>query len=200
MSDTATRLRSRARAFGLAVPPEAEDRLVAYFDLLFRWNVKMNLTGLTDDDAAVDRLLLEPWAAAAALPHHLDLLDLGSGGGSPAIPLAIALKVRRLVMVESKSRKAAFLREAARTVGLEASVECTRFESLVGRGDYRGQMSVVSIRGVRIDRARLTLAATFLGPAGKVALFSSSSILSGLPLPVSSLPLPGTAHLLLFGV
>ena len=92
MPETAERLRDRARAHGIPVPLPIEARLVAYFDLLTRWNAKINLTALTDTDAAIDRLLLEPLAAAPSLPSQLDLLDLGSGGGSPAIPLALAAR------------------------------------------------------------------------------------------------------------
>jgi 16S rRNA (guanine527-N7)-methyltransferase len=172
MSETAERLRSRAKAHGLTVPPAVEAKLVAYFDLLARWNAKINLTALTDADAAVDRLLLEPLAAALALPRYPDLIDLGSGGGSPAIPLALALDARRLVMVESKGRKAAFLREASRSVQLNAVVENDRFESVAAQGIYAGQMDVVSIRAVRPDLSALTIAKALLKPGGKVALFS----------------------------
>src|SRR5438445_7906267 len=150
MSETARRLRDRAKVFGVPIPPHAEARLVAYFDLLAKWNTKINLTALTDTDAAIDRLLLEPLAAAAALPRHPDLIDLGSGGGSPAIPLAVALEARRLVMVESKARKSAFLREAGRLSQLPATVENQRFEALAAEGAYTAQMDVVSIRAVRL--------------------------------------------------
>src|SRR6266576_2836727 len=123
MPDTAERLRTRAKAMGVAIPLHVEARLVSYFDLLAKWNAKINLTSLTDTDAAIDRLLLEPLAAAAALPRYPQLIDLGSGGGSPAIPLALVLEARRLVMVESRGRKAAFLSEATRSSGLNAFVE-----------------------------------------------------------------------------
>src|SRR5215210_6232082 len=172
MPETAERVRVRAAAFGIAVPAQIESRLVAYFDLLVRWNAKINLTALTGTDAAIDRLLLEPLAAAPALPSRGDLIDLGSGGGSPAIPLALALQTRRLVMVESKDRKAAFLREAARVVQLPAVAENARFESVASQGSYAGQMDVVSIRAVRPDLGTLAIAKAFLRPDGKVALFS----------------------------
>ncbi len=202
MSETASRLRSRATTFGLSIPPHAEERLVIYFDLLFRWTAKINLTALKDVDAAIDRLLLEPLAAAMELPHHLDLMDLGSGGGSPAIPLALALEARRLVMVESKSRKAAFLREAVRAVELDGIVESNRFEEVAERGAYGGQMSAVSIRAVRVDQSVLLAAKTFLQPNGKVALFTRHATLPAdwpndtLHL-VKSVGLPGDSHLVL---
>jgi len=203
MAETAVRLRDRARALGITVPAAIEAQLVVYFDLLTRWNAKINLTALTDTDAAIDRLLLEPLAAATALSSQIDLLDLGSGGGSPAIPLALAAAARRLVMVESKGRKAAFLREAARSVELPAVVENTRFESLAAQGTYAGQIDAVSIRAVRPDLSTLTIAKTFLKPDGKVAIFSPKAasppeLPDGLRV-VHISGLIGSAHLVLLG-
>jgi 16S rRNA (guanine527-N7)-methyltransferase len=203
VSDTATRLRDRARAFGLTVPAHAEAHLVTYFDLLFRWNAKINLTALApESDAAIDRLLLEPLAAALELGPHSDLIDLGSGGGSPAIPLALVLEPTRLVMVESKSRKAAFLREASRVLGLRAVVEAARFEGVAEGGAFRGQMTTVSIRAVRMERQALLAIASFLSPGGKVALFSRlpeppADWPAGVLRTVKIAPLPGDTHLVL---
>ena len=93
--------------------PTIEPKLVTYLELLWKWNRKINLTAILEPEMAIDRLLLEPLAAAAHLPAGGMLADLGSGGGSPAIPLALALSPSKLLMVESRSRKASFLREAA---------------------------------------------------------------------------------------
>lgn len=203
MTGTAERLRARARTHGIAVPAQVESRLVAYFDLLVRWNAKINLTALTDTDAAIDRLLLEPLAAAVALPFQINLIDLGSGGGSPAIPLALALDARRLVMVESRGRKAAFLREVVRCVDLSSVVENARFEDVAAHGAYAGQMDVVSIRAVRPDPGTLVIAKAFLKPEGRVALFSPKAA-SPAELPdglrvVHISPLLNSAHLVLLG-
>ncbi len=63
-------------------------------------------------------------------------MDVGSGGGSPAIPLKLAVPRLRLTMVEAKARKSAFLREAVRHLGLEQrSVETARYEELLARPD-----------------------------------------------------------------
>lgn len=156
------------------------ERLVAYFELLERWNRTINLTSLSDPDEAIDRLLLEPVAAAASLPRNARLIDLGSGGGSPAIPLALAGSASRLVMVESRSRKAAFLRESVRELGLPAVVENARFEDLAGQVNYREQMEVVSIRAVRLDSAAFEASAAFLGSDGQVALFEAATAASPL--------------------
>ena len=173
-SSFAQRLSDRAGLAGVALPGGLRDALVAYFDVLSRWNSKINLTSLSKDDEAIDRLLLEPIAAAPLLPEGAALVDLGSGGGSPAIPLALALKASPFVMVESRGRKAAFLREAARVTGVAAVVHEARFEDLAARGIHNGEMDVVSMRAVRMDAAGLASAVTFLRPSGALALFVTS--------------------------
>jgi 16S rRNA (guanine527-N7)-methyltransferase len=99
---------------------------------------------------------------------------LGSGGGSPAIPLALALGSPRLLMVESRSRKAAFLREAAREVQLDANVETARFEVLCRQSEYVGRFDIASIRAIRPDLDTLSAAAALTRTSGLVALFESS--------------------------
>lgn len=173
----AGRLSARAVASGIPLYPVLTDALLAYFSVLSRWNAKMNLTSLEAPDAAIDRLLLEPVAAAAFLPAGPALMDLGSGGGSPAIPLALALNARHLVMVESRVRKAAFLREAVREVRLDATVEAARFEDDAVVARYKGAMDVVSMRAVRMDEASLRIALSFLKVSGVLALFVSSHAL-----------------------
>jgi 16S rRNA (guanine527-N7)-methyltransferase len=172
-SETSARLSSRASAAGLALPSDLVERLVAYYELLQRWNRKINLTGLSDPDESIDRLLLEPIAAAAALPHSKRLIDLGSGGGSPAIPLALALSASLLVMVESRSRKAAFLRAAVRELGLTGVIENARFEDVALRPEYGRTMDTVSLRAVRIDPSTLEAAMAFLSTEGRIALFQN---------------------------
>jgi len=174
--DLAARLRIRAAQEGITLPDNLIDPLLAYFDLLQRWNRKINLTSLSDSDEAVDRLVLEPLAAAKHLPSTCRLADLGSGGGSPAIPLALALRATELLMVESRSRKAAFLREAAREVRLTATVESRRFEEVSQQSSYIGAFDVVSLRAVRPDIATLTASGGLLKPGGILALFGGPNI------------------------
>jgi 16S rRNA (guanine527-N7)-methyltransferase len=184
MADPDARLRARAAQEGLAISDDLAKRLLAYFDLLQRWNKKINLTSLGDSDEALDRLLLEPLAAAQSLPRHSTLADLGSGGGSPAIPIALALAAPQLLMVESRSRKAAFLREAAREVQLNAVVEAARFEDVSRQRPYIHGFDVVSMRAVRPDQEALSAAASLLKPGGQIGLFLGSMLGSAdLPMP-----------------
>jgi 16S rRNA (guanine527-N7)-methyltransferase len=149
-------------------------RLSAFYDLLARWNQKINLTSLDNPDEAIDRLLLEPVLAARALPDAVgrELMDVGSGGGSPAIPLALALGSVRLTMVEAKTRKSAFLREAVRQLGLPgATVENSRYEELLSRPELLEKFDAVSLRAVRVEPRVLMTLQAFLKPGGQILLF-----------------------------
>jgi 16S rRNA (guanine527-N7)-methyltransferase len=152
------------------------DSLERYYRFLASWNAKINLTGFKLEDPsneAVDRLFVEPLAAAALIhPKPVRLLDVGSGGGSPAIPMILALPGAKGTLVESKTRKSVFLREAVRTLGLEdTDVRTSRVEELLTRPELHEAYDLVTVRAVRIEPAMLTTVQAFLRPGGQVFLF-----------------------------
>ena len=156
------------------------EQLEAYYRLLARWNNKVNLTALQleeFDDQTVDRLLVEPLAAARfVLDSPLTWFDLGSGGGSPAVPLKIVRPAARLTMVESKTRKVAFLREAVRMLGLaNTSVENARFEEVAARARTGGEAELVTVRAVKTDEMLFGVARALLREGGRFVLFRSNS-------------------------
>lgn len=170
------RLTRRARRAGLSVAPELSAGLETYYRLLSAWNKKINLTALNlsePTDEAFDRLLIEPLAAARHVPPGAaKLLDVGSGGGSPALPFALASPGLSLLMVESKTRKSVFLREAIRALGLTgAQVATSRFEELLTRPDLHEAHDVVTIRAVRIETRVLLGLQAFVRPGGQLFLF-----------------------------
>lgn len=138
----------------LDVSDGARAALAAYLTLLSRWNRKINLTAFDLDDPtdqAMERLVIEPLRASRLITDRdRSLVDIGSGGGSPAVPLAIQCRHVRLTMIEVRERKAAFLREAVRTIGLDASVEARRFEEVV-KSWPAARVDVISCRAVRPD-------------------------------------------------
>jgi 16S rRNA (guanine527-N7)-methyltransferase len=183
------RLIRRARTVGLDLAPSLVSGLEAYYLELARWNTKVNLTAFALEgggtDAAIDRLLIEPVLAARYIPPEATaLLDAGSGGGSPAIPLKLARPDLTLYMVEVKVRKSVFLRQVARTLDLrETDVLTARFEELLTRSDLHEAMSAVSIRAVRVDQKVMTTLQAFLRPRGYLLSFTSSQAAHVPPVP-----------------
>jgi 16S rRNA (guanine527-N7)-methyltransferase len=115
----------------LAVPAAAQQKLLAYCALLEKWNRTYSLTALRDTQKAVSHHLLDSLAILPYVPHvpACSLLDVGSGGGMPGIPLAIALPGLAVTLVDSNSKKAAFLQQAAIELDLaNISVHCGRVE------------------------------------------------------------------------
>lgn len=177
MEQERARLERRLGDAGIQLPPSQVDLLADYLVLLGRWNARMNLTGIEDDDAAVDRLIVEPVLAAAVIdPEASSLLDIGSGAGSPAVPLKVVRPELSLTMVEVKTRKCVFLREVIRHLGLvDASVDNQRFEALLTREEMHQAVGVVSVRAVRVDTAHLRLFEGVLRPGGQQLWFLGGS-------------------------
>jgi 16S rRNA (guanine527-N7)-methyltransferase len=175
--DLRERIRKRARRAGVDLPPELAVSIERYFTLLTKWNAKINLTSFqlepTAPDDAIDRLLVEPIVAARhVVAGARSAIDIGSGGGSPAIPLLMAAPQLEMRMVESKTRKAVFLREVLRELGVErATVETSRFEELLTRPELHEGLDLVTIRAVRVEPRTLVSLQAFLKPAGQLFLF-----------------------------
>lgn len=177
IQDTRRRVERRLRRAGLDVAAGHIDQFVDYLLLLDTWNRRMNLTARDDNDPDrdVDRLIVEPALAAAVIDVDADsLIDIGSGGGSPAIPLKIVRSSLALTMVEAKTRKSVFLREVVRHLGLtHATVETVRFEQLLSRPAMLEAVDVVSIRAVRAEQPQLRLFQAVLRPQGQQLWFLS---------------------------
>ena len=103
------------------------------------------------------------------------MMDVGSGGGSPAIPMALATPTLTLTMVESKTRKAVFLKEAVRAVGLDADVLASRHEELLSRPDLHEAVELLTLRAVRIEPRFLSSLQAFVKPRGVLFLFRGAT-------------------------
>jgi 16S rRNA (guanine527-N7)-methyltransferase len=168
----------RARKARVRAPEEVFAPLETYYRLLAQWNVKINLTALplqAPTDATFDRLFIEPLLAAELIPGVPGTwFDLGSGGGSPALPLKIVRPSLSLTLVESKTRKAAFLREVVRALKLpETEVANMRFQELptpTPAADF------VTVRAVRLDRTLLDESARLLRAGGHLLFFGTPGV------------------------
>jgi 16S rRNA (guanine527-N7)-methyltransferase len=182
------RLLSRAGVAGRNLSTKEIFRLEAYFRLLSHWNRRINLTALglePASDEAIDRLLVEPLAAAQYVQDSpLDWFDLGSGGGSPAFPLKIVRPGMKLKLVEARSRKAAFLREVARALEFpDVEVINERLEAVAARRESVSTADLITVRAVRTDAASAKAARLLLRDDGQLLLFSRSNLTSELQVP-----------------
>lgn len=132
MNNDLNQLSRGIEAMGLDLPAGAAEKLLAYRDLLLKWNRTYNLTALKDPVQMVSHHLLDslailPWVTGE------NLLDVGSGAGLPGIPLAIARPELQVTLVDAVQKKATFQRQAAIELGL-ANVEArhARVEELSG--------------------------------------------------------------------
>ncbi len=136
----------------------------AYLALLLRWNARMNLTAIRDEGGILARHFVESIACARAIPPGVGtLLDFGSGAGFPGIPIAICRPEIAVTLAESQGKKAAFLREAVRSLGLKARVHSGRAELLAM------QFDCVLLRSVDRMEAAVRAAAGLVAPSGWLA-------------------------------
>ena len=187
----------RVAATNLAVGPAVRAKLDHYFRLLAHWNNRINLTSLPLEPPtaqAIERLIIEPVRAAPLIASNVAIwFDLGSGGGSPAIPLQLVHPAKRLILVESRDRKAAFLREVLRALPVDgAEVEVSRIELVTGRSHNAGLADLVTVRAVRLDASSLGQIQALLRFGGQAVLFGGHVTSEQLPrgLEISSVQRP----------
>jgi 16S rRNA (guanine527-N7)-methyltransferase len=138
------------------VPATLLPQLSTYLDLLLKWNARTNLTAIRDPEEIVRRHFGESLFAA----RHLDagtitLLDFGSGAGFPGLPIALLRPDTQVTLAESQNKKAAFLREAVRSLNLPTEVWPDRVESMPASRQFH----TVALRAVDNMAAAIASAA-----------------------------------------
>jgi 16S rRNA (guanine527-N7)-methyltransferase len=127
------------------LPESSYQQFAAYLGLLLRWNARLSLTAIREPEQIIRRHFVESAFAAQHLPADIEsLLDYGSGAGFPGIPIAICRPEIRVTLAEAQGKKAAFLREAVRTVGTATTV----YDGRVGAMPQGNLFSAVSLRAV----------------------------------------------------
>lgn len=124
------RLSAGLEQLNLGRPLHSDQRrlLIAYIELLERWNHKVNLTAIKSIEEMVDRHLLDSLTALPFIEGD-SLIDVGSGAGLPGIPIAIASPSISVLMLDSAARKTRFIRQAIAELGLaNADVSHTRVQ------------------------------------------------------------------------
>jgi len=164
------------------------EQLGLYLDLLLRWNARTNLTAIREPEAIVTRHFGESLFAArilsSRLPANATLLDFGSGAGFPGLPIQLYRPDLQVTLAESQNKKAAFLREAVRTLGLSTGVWAARAETMPADR----QFDCVTLRAVDKMDTAIAAATTRVSPTGLVAILAGETPDNSHPAPLTNWP------------
>ena len=173
--DPLAALSEEAARLGITLDDRAHERFARYLDLIEEWNERAGITSLTEHDEIQRRHFAEPLAllvvlrSAGILPEGSKqrIADLGSGGGFPGVPMAIAETGLNLVLVESHGRRADFLRTVVEALALEhTQVVGARAED-AGRGPMlRATFDLVTARALAPLRVLIEYALPLLKDGG----------------------------------
>jgi 16S rRNA (guanine527-N7)-methyltransferase len=188
----ATTLAVGLPALGISLSTAALAVIDVHVRLLLAWNEAINLTGITEPSLVATRHVLDSLAAvpllvpdgAAQRGRRIRILDLGSGGGFPGLPLAAALPNATVTLVDSVAKKTRFLEAAVAATGLARRVEVrtARAEALAGRPNAGAGAApsrawdVVTARAVGSLEELIELALPLLGPGGRLLAWKSADI------------------------
>ena len=151
------------RQLGLSVAPPYTKQLGAYCSALEHWNTKINLTNL-NGALLVRRLVAEPVWIGLELNLSGTLLDVGSGNGSPAIPLTVTRPFEAVHLVESRLKRAAFLRHVRAELQVSMAIHHMRLEEMKELvPDW------ITLQAVALSDAMRTTLRRFCGPRTKIA-------------------------------
>jgi 16S rRNA (guanine527-N7)-methyltransferase len=143
-------------------------RLARYGELLLLRNQEFNLTGARDADAIAaqiaDALTLLPLLQDAG-----ELIDVGTGGGLPAVPLAIA-RGMRVTLVDATAKKITFVSSVIAELGIEGEAIAARAETLARDARFRDRFTYATARAVASAPAVIELTLPFLAPGGRALL------------------------------
>lgn len=149
-------------------------QIASYNDLLLKWNARINLTAVRDPEEVITRhfgeSLFAAWQLLPTDAGNQSAIDVGSGAGFPGLPLKIWSPELTLTLIEANQRKAVFLREAVRALGLSGvKVLADRAESLPIQAD------LVVLRAVERFEQALPVSAKLVAPSGRLALLIGDS-------------------------
>lgn len=165
---------------GVTLPPGARQAIDGHARLLLAWTTAINLTAIRDPAEVATAHVVDSLSALAVLSDRgVDrFIDLGSGGGYPGLPLAIALPAARVLLIEPVAKKARFLSAAIAAADLDATVEAApvRAEALAKDRRHRGRWPAVTARAVAGLGDLVELAFPLLAPGGTLVAWKRGDL------------------------
>jgi 16S rRNA (guanine527-N7)-methyltransferase len=162
------------RPYGVSVAPLLCDQIRLYIDLLLRWNQKTSLTSVIEPTEILRFHFGESLLAASTVPiRYGRLADVGSGAGFPAVPIRMVSAGLSVILIESNQKKATFLMEVVRALGLEnIDVRRSRMDRVSLNEE---EIDFISARALGIDDDFLSWAHNSLNLGGSVVLWLGTS-------------------------
>ncbi len=117
--NTQLELIAKCEVFGLVIEPKQAEQLLKYLSLLLKWNKAFNLTAITNEQEALDLHLLDSVSISPFIEPFETLIDVGTGGGLPGIPLAILNPEKEFSLLDTNSKKTRFLKQTVYELGLK---------------------------------------------------------------------------------
>ncbi len=152
---------------GKPLSPEQFRSMEGHARELFLWNRKINLTAIREEAAVAEKHFVDAVAVSEFIPKGIRLMDLGSGGGFPGLPIKAMVPDLDLTLVDASQKKINFLKQVIRVQKLDhARAVHARVESLHTHPDYAGQFDGVISRGFANMEKFVELARPLLAPHG----------------------------------
>lgn len=158
-----------AAELGTHVTAVQMDALACHAAELVKWNKKINLTRISDPADMALKHYVDSLACIPYIPTGADVLDIGSGGGFPGIPLAVVARPHSVLLIDSVGKKISFLQHVIRLMGLtNARARHTRAQDLQSQAAYQGFFDRVVCRALTDIEQIIDLAFPLLKPGGMV--------------------------------
>lgn len=169
--DEAAGLARLAQGWEFPLAPEMEKHVLGFGRRLMEWNARVNLTGAQSVAEVMGEHVVDSFAMARLVPPGSSVVDVGAGGGLPGIPFSIMRPDTRLVVVEPRAKRVAFLRTVVRELQL---ANC---DVLRGRDDAleRGSFDVAASRATFSPEEWIGIGLSLVRPKGLVLVFAGDT-------------------------
>ena len=195
-------VRDGAEEMGIPLRMDQVDQLAQHCEMLVFWNRKTNLTAITDPAEIAVKHVLDSLAAVNIIPAGSTVLDMGSGGGFPGIPIKIASPSLSMTLMEASAKKVTFLKHVIRTLGL---IDCTavsgRVEQLAAAHEFSGRFQSVVCRSFAPLHQLLVWGLPFLSEDGRIIALKGDHVeaeIEEFQSKNKSTPFPGTLEVVYY--
>lgn len=168
-------LMTGARQLHVDLDHDQAVRFSRYAQILQRWNKKINLTSITDPMEIAVKHFLDSVAPSACIPQQGTLLDIGTGGGFPGVPLKILRPQQSMVLIDGVRKKINFVKQVLRELHLD-NIEAiqARAEDLIRKNGNTMQFDIIVSRALADVDVLIKLAAPLLKPEGRLVVYKGS--------------------------